>query len=156
MKPFRKMTACMCALALLAAVPCTAYAQEIQPQEEIQVTPRAILTDWDIDTGNDGSDKTTDFHMEPGNGEYLRWYCEIDSFSAPAHVYLYDIGKGEIVSAMSPQVDPGEERTEVYYVGSDSEICLFRVIVESVTGDKVYGRIRAKQIISERTAEDIP
>ena len=84
--------------------------------------------------------------MEKGHGLYLRWYCDVPSDSAPIHVYLYDINKGAIVSAMSPQMDPGEERTEVFYVGDDSRLSEFRIMIESVTGGTAYATVRAGQI----------
>ena len=84
--------------------------------------------------------------MEKGEGFYLCWYCEVPKYSEPVHVYLYDIGKGEIVSAMSPQMNPGEKRQEVFYVGSDSSNCQFRIKIESVTGGTAYATVRANQI----------
>ena len=84
--------------------------------------------------------------MEKGEGFYLRWYCEVPKYSEPVHVYLYDIGKGEIVSAMSPQMNAGEKRQEVFYVGSDSSNCQFRIQIESVTGGTAYATVRANQI----------
>ncbi|MFR4978238.1 MAG: hypothetical protein ACLUDG_04860 [Butyricicoccus sp.] len=105
-----------------------------------------LLQEWNLDTGSRGTDETPRFIMEKGEGFYLRWYCEVPKYSEPVHVYLYDIGKGEIVSAMSPQMNPGEKRQEVFYVGSDSSNCQFRIQIESVTGGTAYATVRANQI----------
>lgn len=115
-------------------------------QHETQIQPYSVLGEWDLDTGSRGTDETPRFIMEKGEGFYLRWYCEVPKYSEPVHVYLYDIGKGEIVSAMSPQMNPGEKRQEVFYVGSDSSNCQFRIKIESVTGGTAYATVRANQI----------
>ena len=155
MKQLRRILA-LCAILALSLSTALAY-NDSQPTPstpaEIEIAPRAVLLTWDVDTGTSGQQETPSFRMNPGDGEYLRWYFENDSWSSPAHVYLYDVNKGQIVSAMSPKVDPGEERTEVYYVGSDSELCEFTIIVESMDGASVSGLLRAKQIHSSRLAD---
>lgn len=114
------------------------------------VQPYPLLQEWSLDTGSRGTDETPKFTMEKGKGFYLRWYCEVPKDSEPVHVYLYDIGKGEIVSAMSPQMNAGEKRQEVFYVGSDSSNCQFRIKIESVTGGTAYATVRANQIADSR------
>lgn len=152
MKGLRRFSALMCALALLVAAPAITSAHAIEmeekPGESSTIMPRALLLEWDLDTGSRGTDETPSFHMEKGDGLYLRWYCDVPSYSEPIHVYLYDINKGAIVSAMSPQVDPGEQRTEVFYVGDDSRLSEFRIMIESVTGGTGYATVRANQIHS--------
>lgn len=140
----------LCTALGLVSVP-TVFAADAagkSQSEAAPTAPRAVLMTWDADTGTSGQQKTPSFQMKPGDGEYLRWYFANDSRSSPAHVYLYDVGKGEIVSAMSPRVDPGEERTEVYFVGSDSSYCQFAILAESMDGASVTGLIRARQIQS--------
>ena len=155
MKQLRRILA-LCAILALSLSTALAY-NDSQPTPstpaEIEIAPRAVLLTWDVDTGTSGQQETPSFRMNPGDGEYLRWYFENDSWSSPAHVYLYDVNKGQIVSAMSPKVDPGEERTAVYYVGSDSELCESTIIVESMDGASVSGLLRAKQIHSSRLAD---
>ena len=51
---------------------------------------------------------------------------------------------------MSPQMNAGEKRQEVFYVGSDSSNCQFRIKIESVTGGTAYATVRANQIADSR------
>lgn len=150
MKGLRRFAALMCALMLLIAAPVLTSAHAIEmeekPGESSTIVPSTLLLEWDLDTGSRGTDETPCFRMEKGHGLYLRWYCDVPSDSAPIHVYLYDINKGAIVSAMSPQMDPGEQRTEVFYVGDDSRLSEFQIMIESVTGGTAYATVRAGQI----------
>lgn len=152
MKSVRRFSALVCALALITTMPVVASAgsvnDSVEQDENIVITPRSVLGEWDLDTGSRGTDETPSFHMEKGDGLYLRWYCEVRSYSEPIHVYLYDVNKGKIVSAMSPQMDPGESRTEVFYVGDDSKLSEFKIMIESVTGGTGYATVRANQIRS--------
>lgn len=152
MKLARRFSALICALALITAMPAVASAESvndgIEQDENIVIMPCSVLGEWDLDTGSRGTDETPRFYMERGDGLSLRWYCEVPSYSEPIHVYLYDVNKGEIVSAMSPQMDPGESRTEVFYVGDDSDLSVFRIMIESVTGGTGYATVRANQIRS--------
>lgn len=113
----------------------------------MQIQPYSVLKEWNLDTGSRGTDETPKFTMEKGEGLYLCWDCEVPQNSEPVHVYLYDIGKGEIVSAMSPQMNPGEKRQEVFYVGSDSSVGQFRIKIESTTGGTAYATVHATQTV---------
>lgn len=153
MKKIIRWISLCCIAALLGTAFAAAAVEAPSDVVDMEAMRRAVLMDWEVDTGNDGSDETPSFQMQPGDGEYLRWYFDNSSWSGRAHVYLYDVNKGEIVSAMSPYVDAGEERTDVYFVGSDSRLCEFRILVESVDGEKIYGRARARQIHSGEYTE---
>lgn len=120
---------------------------------EMQIQPYSVLEEWNLDTGSRGTDETPKFTMEKGEGLYLCWDCEVPQNSEPVHVYLYDIGKGEIVSAMSPQMNPGEKRQEVFYVGSDSSVCQFRIKIESITGGTAYAAVHATQTVHTNASE---
>lgn len=156
MKKWMRTLAAGCTLVLVLSAFVFASAQEIKTAEvgempeicaeELELMRRDLLMDWDINSGNHTSDETPEFEMVPGDGKYLRWYCRLSSHSALANVYLYDVGKGEIVSAMSPRMDPGEERTIVYDVGSDSELCQYYILIESANGGTVRASVRANQI----------
>lgn len=127
----------------------------LESASEMLTQPYSVLGDWNLDIGERGTDETPKFTMEKGKGLYLRWYCAVPEYSEPVHVYLYDIGKGEIVSAMSPRMEPGEKRTEVFYVGSDSSLCQFRIKIESETGGTAFAKVRANQISGSRAFEEI-
>ena len=96
MKQLRRILA-LCAILALSLSTALAY-NDSQPTPstpaEIEIAPRAVLLTWDMDTGTSGQQETPSFRMNPGDGEYLRWYFENDSWSSPAHVYLYDVNKG--------------------------------------------------------------
>lgn len=136
----------LCMLAFIASAAPAVHTSDHPSPDPVDSLPRRVLGQWDLDTGDRGTDETSIMTLERGEGTYLRWYCDVSSYSAPVHVYLYDIGKGEIVSAMSPYLEPGEERTEVYNVGSDSPLCQFRIMIESTNGATGRARVRANQI----------
>ncbi len=147
MKRNIRLLAAGCALALCCASgACSASAAPVKTGGAAAEQVDDILGEWALHTGSRGTDETPRFTMEPGDGTRLRWYCRVDADSEPVHVYLYDIGKGEIVSAMSPRMDPGESRTLTYHVGSDSTLCQFRIMIESVTGGTAMATVRANQI----------
>lgn len=116
----------------------------------MQAPSHPVLEKWNLDTGHRGTDETPAFTMEPGQGTDLYWECEVPENSEPVHVYLYDIGKGGIVSAMSPKMQPGEKRQAVFHVGSDSQLC---IKIESATGGTAYAAVSANQITNTSTLD---
>lgn len=139
MKHFKSILGLVMASTLvLTALPMGASAQEkantsasSSASEQTAVssdnTAQSLIGEWLLCTGSTGVAETRKFQMVKGDGKYIRWYVKNDTVdSQKTHVYLYDINKGQIVSAMSPSVDVGESRTEVFYVGSDSSLCRFK------------------------------